>query len=380
MLKYIILITLVINFINCGAQMDKTNNDPIKQITHFLDSQTEILKIPAIQYVVVDSSKTILSYASGYADIENHSAIQTNSTMMAYSMTKTFTAVAILQLVESGQLNLDDPVKKHLPDIPYGDKILIKHLITHTSGIPNPIPLKWAHKVEDNLNFNESDELTMILKKYNKVKFEPGERYFYSNIGYWLLGKIIEEVTHVSFTEYISKEIVYKLFNDYDNLTTTIKNPELHAKGYLAKNSFLDLIKGFMLDNELIGEYEDKWLHINNHYLNGPAFGGLIGSAQDFAIFLQDQLKSHSALINEEIKSLLYTQQKNHKNEPIEMSLGWHVGNLDGVQYFYKEGGGGGYHCEMRLYPSIGIGTIIMVNRTNFSSKKYLNDLDKAFF
>ncbi len=71
--------------------------------------------------------------------------------------------------------------------------------------------------------------------------------------------------------------------------------------------------------------------------------------------------------------------EKNNKGEPIEMSLGWHVGEFDGIRYFFKEGGGGGYHCEMRVYPANGIGTVIMVNCTNFSSKKYLNTLDRAF-
>lgn len=70
-----------------------------------------------------------------------------------------------------------------------------------------------------------------------------------------------------------------------------IPDPADHAKGYLAKYSLLDLLKGYLIDKELIGEYEGKWLHIKDHYLNGAAFGGLIGSSSSFAKFLQDQLK-----------------------------------------------------------------------------------------
>ena len=61
------------------------------------------------------------------------------------------------------------------------------------------------------------------------------------------------------------------------------------------------------------------------------------------------------------------------------MTLGWHIGELDGEKYYYKEGGGAGYHCEMRLYPFQNIASIIIVNKTNFKAKKYLHLLDKDF-
>jgi D-alanyl-D-alanine carboxypeptidase len=122
-----------------------------------------------------------------------------------------------------------------------------------------------------------------------------------------------------------------------------------------------------------------KWLHIKNHYLNGPAFGGLIGSARSFSKFLQDQLKKESTLFNKETKNLFYSQQKNNAEKLVEITLGWHIGDLEGIKYFYKEGGGGGYHSEMRIFPDQEIASIIMVNKTNFNSKKYLNILDKNF-
>jgi hypothetical protein len=61
------------------------------------------------------------------------------------------------------------------------------------------------------------------------------------------------------------------------------------------------------------------------------------------------------------------------------MTLGWHMGELDGVRFFYKEGGGGGFHDEMRLYPSRGVGTVVMANATGFRVRKCLNEIDRAF-
>ncbi len=134
-----------------------------------------------------------------------------------------------------------------------------------------------------------------------------------------------------------------------------------------------------ILDKELIGEYEGKWLHIKNHFLNGPAFGGLVGSAGSFGKFLQDQLKAESVLFNKKTKNLFYTQQKNNAGELVEMTLGWHIGNLEGTKYFFKQGGGGGYHNEMRIYLSRGMASIIMVNETTFNVQKYLSMLDRQF-
>ncbi len=116
-----------------------------------------------------------------------------------------------------------------------------------------------------------------------------------------------------------------------------ITDRDNHAKGYLAKYSFMNLLKGFLIDKELIGDYEEKWLHINGHYPDGPSFGGLIGTAHGFRRYLQDQLQNKSVLFNVEIKNLYYTQQKNSNGELVEMTLGWHINDLNGTRYFLKK-------------------------------------------
>jgi len=380
MLKTLIILFFISVFgISCNMKLNNTIKDPRQRISQFLNDQTENSDLPGVQYVLVDSNDILMEYVSGYSDIQNCFKMKSNSSMMAYSMTKTFTAVAILQLVESGKVNLDDPVRKYLSDIPYGTEVTVKHLITHTSGIPNPIPLRWIHKANKHLEYDESKGLSKILRESDELSFEPGDKYSYSNIGYWLLGKIIEQTTHMAYSEYMSENVFKKLGLEDGDLSFTISNSANHAKGYLAKYSFFNFIKGFLIDDEIIGEYEQNWLHLKNHYLNGPAFGGLIGSAKCISVFLQDQLKHKSTLITDETKLLLYKQQLDNSCDPIEMSLGWHIGVLNGIEYFFKEGGGGGYHCEMRIYPSLGIGSVIMVNRTNFNSSKFLNTIDEVF-
>ncbi|MFC1907362.1 serine hydrolase domain-containing protein [Chloroflexota bacterium] len=345
----------------------------------FLDSHITRLKIPGIQYIAMDSDQPIFEYIGGWADISNRKTMHTNTTMMAYSQTKTITAAAILHLFENGKLNLDDSLSMYVLSNPYGAAITIRHLLSQTSGIPNPIPLKWIHMADKHEEFNEDLALSNVLEKYPKLVFEPGRKYFYSNIAYWFLGKIIETLSGQTYSSYIREHILKPLQISEDEMDFTIPNPVDHAKGYLAKYSAFNIIKGFLLKREMIGKYEGKWLQLKSHYLNGPSFGGLVGTANSFRKFLQDQLKNESVLFNERTKNLFYTQQENNAGELVEMTLGWHIGNLDGIKYFFKEGGGGGFHSEMRLYPEHKIASIIMVNKTSFNSNQFLSTLDREF-
>jgi D-alanyl-D-alanine carboxypeptidase len=162
-----------------------------------------------------------------------------------------------------------------------------------------------------------------------------------------------------------------------------------HAKGYLGKYSLMNLMRGLITDKKVWGQYEGNWIEVKSNYVNGPAFGGLIGAARAFSRFLQDQLRESSVLFSRDTKQLFYTQQTNNHGEPIEMTLGWHIGSLrglgwqtgslQGVTYFFKEGGGGGFHSEMRIYPTRGLASVIMVNGTEFNSNKVLGGLDQAF-
>lgn len=334
---------------------------------------------PGIQYLVVDKHQALFEFAGGWADIQNQRPMRLSTTLMAYSMTKTFTAVAILQLVQQEKLHLDEPISTYLPNCPYSDNITIRQLISHTAGIPNPIPLRWVHLAEEHEAFDEGIALAGVLRDKPKLSFKPGKRYAYSNIGYWLLGRIIEEVTNQAYIDYIRDRMLKPLGLQPGEMDFVIPDPNQHAKGYLGKYSVMNLLKGLITDGKVWGQYEGKWLQVKNHYINGPAFGGLVGSVQSFGCFLQDQLRESSVLLNQKAKELLYTQQKNNDGALIGMTLGWHIGELQGVKYFFKEGGGGGFHSEMRLYPTMQFASITMVNSTEFNSNAFLSSLDKAF-
>jgi CubicO group peptidase (beta-lactamase class C family) len=236
-----------------------------------------------------------------------------------------------------------------------------------------------VHLAKDHSLFDEGKALAAILKENPKSISSPGEKYVYSNIGYWLLGKIVEAVTKQDYQSYIQNNMFEPLHLKSEEIGFVIHAPDNHAKGYLLKYSILNLLKGFVTNKEVWGEYEGSWLHIQDVYVNGPAFGGVIGSAKAFSRILQDLLSENSMMLSKSTKELLYSRQKNSSGKNIDVTLGWHIGELNGIWYFFKEGGGAGFHCEMRVYPAVGLASVIMTNRTSFNSKKQLSSIDNHF-
>ncbi len=333
---------------------------------------------PGIQYIVVDKNSTIFSYTSGLSNVKNNIALNASQTMAAFSMTKTLTAIAVLQLVEANKIKLSDKVAMYV-EHPYSPNTTIQHLLNHTSGIPNPIPLKWVHLARDHASFDEQSELKKILEEYSSLDFKVGEEYQYNNIGYWLLGGVIERASGKEYAEYMTQHVFQPLNLKSNEIGFQIFNENNHAKGYLKKWSFMGLFGRFFVDSNVLGENERGWVHIENVYLNGPSFGGAIGTARAFSVILQDLLSEESKLLTRKTKKLLYQRQKLNSGKEIDMTLGWHIAELEGVTYYYKEGGGAGFHSEMRIYPNKGLGSVIMSNRTSFNSRKILSKLDNNF-
>ena len=374
MIKYFILFLV---FVSSNSTLFAGEHDVKNSKVARLLSELSSANEPGIQYAAVNSDSVVYEYSSGQADIKNKVALNSSHTMAAFSMTKTLTAIGVLQLVERRKIRLDDKISLYV-EHPYSKEITIRHLLSHTSGLPDPIPLKWVHLAKNHITFNEKKALEKVLLENPKASSLPGDKFEYSNIGYWLLGGIIEKVSGLSYSEYIRKNIFEPLHLSKNEIGFSVIQEDNHAKGYLKKYSFMNLLKSFLIEDTTWGEYEENWLHINNVYLNGPAFGGAIGSARAFSRILQSLLSDKSVLLGGDMKQHLFSQEKNSSGKEIDMTLGWHIGELNEKKYYFKEGGGAGFHSEMRIYPDINLATVLMVNRTSFNTRKQLSKLDIA--
>ena len=335
---------------------------------------------PSIQYALFNKDSIIKRYAFGLADINDKKQVDKYITYNAYSVTKTFTALAVLQLAQQRKLSLDHLIKKYLHDVPYNSEITIKQVLSHTSGIPNPIPLSWIHLSSENKSFDRDQFFKDILAKYNRIKSSPNEKYAYSNLAYVILGQIIEKVSGKNYEEYIQNNIINSLRIPESELGFEIHDYSKHAKGYHKRFSFSNFILGFFIDKS---KYMDKagfqWKPFKSFYVNGASYGGLIGTPDSFIRYIQELLRPDCQLITNDYKKILFTENFTTNNKPTGMCLSWFKGQLNGTNYFAHAGGGGGYYCEIRIYPDLGIGSLIFFNRTGMSDQRFLDRIDKIY-
>jgi CubicO group peptidase (beta-lactamase class C family) len=362
-----------------GSRVEtKTVASPAERARMRLDAAVERGDTPGLQYVVVGPGGPLFDGAAGFADLSAGRPLEPGTTMMAYSMTKTFTAAAVLQLVERGALSLDAPVRSLLPDVPYDERLAVRHLLAQTSGIPNPVPLRWVHLPEEHAAYDERAMLARRLAENPRLGSAPGERYGYSNLSYWLLGRIVEVVGGRPFEAALREQLFAPLGLSPGEAACTIPDRTRHAKGYLPKWSGMNLVRPLLVDRKFIGEYEGPWLHVKDNYLDGPAFGGLVTSARAVGRFLSDQLADAPVLLGPEGRRLFLEPQRDPDGALVGMTLGWHVAPK-GRDFLFKEGGGAGFHAEMRLYRSARLGTVVIANSGSFDVKGFLDEADRAF-
>jgi len=161
---------------------------------------------PGAAALVARGDSVVFLAAAGMADLELGVPLAPDMVFEIGSITKQFTAAAILMLAEEGKLSLDDPITKHLPDYPpYGNGITIEHLLTHTSGIVSytGIPGYMATKVQQDVT---PAELIAVFEDL-PVEFAPGERWAYNNSGYILLGAIVEAASGLPYEQFVQERI-----------------------------------------------------------------------------------------------------------------------------------------------------------------------------
>ena len=181
------------------------------QAERILDSLLNSYKTPSVHYIHFTSQNVLYEYRHGFANLKNKINIGDRSVFHAYSVTKTFTALAILQLAQEGKLNIEKHVRSYWPEFPYPGDITIHQLLSHTAGIPNPIPLRWIHLADEHSALDKDSFFKTIFDKYKRVKTKPNEKFFYSNLGYVLLGQLIERISGKKDEQFITDNIISKL-------------------------------------------------------------------------------------------------------------------------------------------------------------------------
>ncbi len=288
------------------------------------------------------NGESVFRKAYGLADVELNVPMTPEHILAIGSMTKPFTALAILRLAQERRLGLDDEVTRYLPGYPATDRpITIRHLLSHTSGIPDYIPLEeWQARIREDVS---PEELLEIFASA-PADFPPGEGWKYSNSGYHLLGMILEKVGGSPYEEVLREAVL---------------DPVGARNTVLGSNQ--DIIPGRARGYEVLrGEM------VNPRYMSTThpwAGGGLLSTVDDLAALdraLAPDGLLHNAMLREHLSPV-------HLNDGTvsEYALGWFVGDLGGRPIQYHGGGIFGYVGHMIRVPEEGLFVALLTNCTD---------------
>ncbi len=290
--------------------------------------------------------------AYGYADLRKKDSLKLESSFQLASVSKPITSLAVLLLVEQGQVGLEDSLQVYFPDFPYHG-ITIRHLLTHRSGLPNYMYFCDSIWTNWEVPITNRDVLNIMIKDQPKVYYPPDRRYNYCNTNFALLALLVEQVSEMSFDLYVKSRIFLPL----DMQDAQIYNKSITPVNYQA-------VKG----------YTGYRREADNTYLNGVVGDkGVYASVLD--LFKLDQALQTGKLISHDLLDKAYEPQHKDLWKSDNYGLGWRINDSDpGNKVVYHTGWWKGF----RSYFIRELGarkTIIVLTNTDRSGRLGLAEL-----
>ena len=325
MYKYIIFLSLfaiAAKFSNAGSKTEDTTN------------------VPGAAIMLIEDGSPINTYCTGYANLKTKELINSNTNFRLASLSKQFTAAAVLILVQEGRLKLENTLTDIFTDFPeYGKKVTIRHLLTHTSGIidyESLIPAKTKKQLSD------KDVLGM-LSKIDSVYFLPGEQFRYSNSGYALLAMIVEKISGLKYSTFLKNKIFIPLEMNstiaYEKGKSTIKN---RALGYSYNGS----------------KYEENDQSITSAVLGD---GGIYSNLEDLCKW--DQALYSESLLKKPLLDSAFSKASLNSGEKINYGFGWEIADADGMKILQHTGSTAGFANKIVRIPGKNTSLIILTNK-----------------
>ena len=202
------------------------------QVDKFFDA-LDSTHSPGCSLAVIRNGEIVYERGYGMADLEHNVAITPQSILYAASVSKQFTGAAIALLEQQGKLAADDDVRKYVPELPrYRQTVRLHHLIHHTSGIPDYLEL-WSNSGHSFMESLSHAEALALIAAQKKLQFQPGEKFSYSNSGYFLLSLIVERASGQTLRQFAEVNLFKPLgmthTQFYDDATQLVPN---RAFGY----------------------------------------------------------------------------------------------------------------------------------------------------
>lgn len=326
----------------CFSSQSQAQSKSDKQLTAAFDTLiSSVFKPngPGATAIVSRKGQVIYKKAFGMADLELNVPMNTENIFRIGSITKQFTAVAILQLAEKGKLTLQDDIKKFIPDYPtHGHTITVEHLLTHTSGIKSYTGMAGF---EDMMRKDMKPLEIIDVFKNQPMEFAPGTQYNYNNSGYILLGYIIEKVSGKTYEEYVK-----------ENLFTPAG---MSNSGYGNEKR--------IIKNRAVGYQKPKDDYENAAYLSMTlpyAGGSLISTVED--LWKWNQAVHSFKMVSKASLDKAFTDYKLLNGKPTRYGYGWSFSDVQGSATIEHGGGINGFLTDGIYVPGEDIFVAIFSN------------------
>lgn len=309
-----------------------------KQIDEMMEAQYKP-DIPGATALIARDGKVIYRNAFGLANLELNVPMKPENVFEIGSITKQFTAVSILMLLEQNKLSLDDEITAFIPDYPtMGKSITVHHLLTHMSGVKS---------YTDMASFRESARTDMTptelidVFKNEPMDFDPGEEWHYSNSGYILLGYIIEKVSGTSYADFIQENIFDRLGMKHSYYGSKISLIPNRASGYQPTET---------------GYRNADYLSMTLPY----AAGSIMSTVDD--LLLWNQAIHNNILISKSSKKMAFTNYLLNNGKATNYGYGWQPNELNGIPSIEHGGGIFGYNTMGVYVPSENVYVAVFTN------------------
>lgn len=319
-------------------------------IDSFLQKELSSLHIPGASLLVAKNGKVIKSAGYGLSNIELGVPASSKTVYEIGSMTKQFTSMAIMMLIEEGKLEFENPINTFFPGAPPAWKyITIRHLLTHTSGIQNHVAVPgYIDSFKINLSHQGFPRQQEILQLFFQLPLEflPGQSWAYDNTGYYLLGLIIEKVSRQSYWTFLENRILKPLGMNNTRNSDTRELVYHRASGYLWQDS-------------LYKNQPTLWPFV------GFSAGSLMSTVEDLALW--DAALYTERLVKKETLEKMWQPVKSKSGRPLPVNygLGWFIDSYHGHRILQHNGGTPGFSSLIYRFPDDTLSVILLTNHAD---------------
>lgn len=313
-----------------GCSVDST--DQVDQLFADYDSEG----MPGAAVMVISDGEAVLSRSYGLASVEEGIPVQSGTNFRLASVTKQFTATAVLMLVEEGKLSLDDSIRKFFPAFPeFADDITIRYLLQHNSGLEDYEPIYGDPFPEQILDRGVVEIIAFTEDTY----FPPGSEYRYSNSAYAILAVLVEDLSGMSFPEFLDERIFRPV-----GMTSTVA----YRKGEttVPNRSF-----GYTVEGRLVEDADQSaWSAVLGD-------GGIYSSVEDLARW--DAALYDNDLLSDEMWRQAWTPGLE------DYGFGWRIDEYKGHDRQHHSGSTSGFRNFMQRFPEERMTVIVLTNRAD---------------